>query len=84
MLLLKVAKLRQAKSFADLEFDIAEMLESHDTEEIRALIQAVATGKMMEEGWGTEYQIPNVNGLKRPLTRYETEEIMREDMRSDW
>jgi hypothetical protein len=84
MLLHKVASLRQVKDFHEMEYDIAEILESHDSIEIRTLIECVATVKMIDEGWGKEYKIPNINGLKRPLTRYEVEEIMREDMRSEW
>jgi hypothetical protein len=80
---LKVARIKLSKDLADLDFNVAELLESHDSEEVRIVAENIATEKILEEGWGTErYKIPNVNGLGRPLTRFELEEIMREDMLS--
>jgi hypothetical protein len=68
-------KIMETESLADLEFVIAEILiDKEDSNLTRNVVEFYASHKL-----NREYKIPNVNGMKRPLTKWEIEEIALED-----
>jgi hypothetical protein len=83
MVLNKLNNISKAESLDEMEFMIAELLDADKCQDVRALVAKVAKSKALYEGWDDNYSIPNVNGLGRPLTKYEIEGIMLEDRRSD-
>jgi hypothetical protein len=81
---INVLLIDEAKDFHEMEFIIAELLYNNEDSSFRNLIELLAREKVKKEGWlDCPYSIPNVNGLNRPLTRYEIEEIMLEDKRDE-
>lgn len=68
-----------ARSEGEMNLYIGEILVREDTPRIRKAIMLNAEKKIRKEGWGSNYTIPDVNGLGRPLTFDELEEIMDED-----
>jgi hypothetical protein len=75
-----INEILESKTFDDMEFTIANFLDNReDNKAIRGVIELYATIKCKEEGWKEKYRIPNVNGMKRPLMKWEIEEIMLED-----
>lgn len=77
--LYKLSNLFFVKSYIEMELEIADILDMDDSIETRGVITVIATEKCKLENWGESYEIPNINGLKRPLTIYEMEDIMNED-----
>jgi hypothetical protein len=76
----RLSQIKNAESFVDMEFIIAEILDNDDSKLMKHAVECVASKKVMSEGWSDEpYRIPNVNGLDRPLMAWEIEEIMLED-----
>ncbi|PTU25905.1 hypothetical protein DA469_21300 [Bacillus subtilis] len=77
---LDILKLLRSKSIIDMDFMIAELLIKDNSEKTKKKIQFIARIRARLKGWEKNYKIPNINGLGRPLTKYEMLEIVNEGM----
>lgn len=77
---LDILKLLRAKSIIDMDFMIAELMIKDCSEKTKKKIQFIARIRARFKGWEKNYKIPNINGLGRPLTKYEMLEIVNEGM----